>query len=348
MNRACTSFAPGVIPGAKPLQPAWYASRIRISTLAASPVLWFNRKPAEHMHCPGRSAALIVLMLLVMGVVLGMAGCLPLSRNLSNQTQQAPVALPYQSRMIILMYHRIVAAPPAGEYDRTVADFLADIKWLKASGYTAVSLADLIAIREGHIRPPSGKLFAITFDDGYQSMYQLAFPILAQENVPAWFFLITDFLSSNPRNTEPASTPSYMNWMEVAAMAFWGNGTSGRPLFGFGSHTTDHPFLKRESSRFNQQAEYSGWLDQKIQRSASVIKSYIPSADRLPMILSLPFGDGEGDPAIINSAKRAGYRAIRTSRYGSFDPATVDLYLLPSLPVLGNTDIQSVDVWINR
>jgi len=41
------------------------------------------------------------------------------------------------------------------------------------------------------------KLVAITFDDGYESFYTLAFPLLRKYDFPATMFLSTDFVSQN-------------------------------------------------------------------------------------------------------------------------------------------------------
>ena len=82
---------------------------------------------------------------------------------------------------VVLMYHRF------GE-DRfpstsiRVEQFQAHLKYLKDSGYTVVPLADVhAAINDGS--PLPGRAVAITIDDAYRSVYDVAFPIFRQKNV---------------------------------------------------------------------------------------------------------------------------------------------------------------------
>ncbi len=66
---------------------------------------------------------------------------------------------------------------------------------LKKTG-TAVSLDDVLDCRaQGKPLPP--KAFAITFDDGFENNLTVAVPILEKYNVPATFYVATDFINSN-------------------------------------------------------------------------------------------------------------------------------------------------------
>ncbi len=66
---------------------------------------------------------------------------------------------------------------------------------------------------------------SITFDDGYEENYLIAYPILKKYNLTATIFLTTDYVEKR----------DYLTWKEIKEMA--NNG------FSFGSHTISHPHL---------------------------------------------------------------------------------------------------------
>lgn len=60
---------------------------------------------------------------------------------------------------------------------------------------TAVSMDDIINFGNGNSMP--SKPFAITFDDGFQNNLTVAAPILNKYQVPATFYVTTDFIDRN-------------------------------------------------------------------------------------------------------------------------------------------------------
>ncbi len=72
-----------------------------------------------------------------------------------------------------------------------VGKFERHIKFL-STHYKPVHLDDLTKMNDDERK----NVFCITFDDGYESIYSLAFPILKKYNVPFTFFLITDTIKN--------------------------------------------------------------------------------------------------------------------------------------------------------
>ena len=74
-------------------------------------------------------------------------------------------------------------------------DHFADIlKTLKSHG-TALSMDDVVTIHEsGDDYPPNA--FVVTFDDGFENNYSVAAPVLSDLNIPAIFYITTDFVEN--------------------------------------------------------------------------------------------------------------------------------------------------------
>ena len=86
--------------------------------------------------------------------------------------------MPHQT-IPILMYHQIDEEPPKGSpmrglvvSPRTFARQMAALNWL---GYQGKSMGDLLPYLNGEKR---GKVFGITFDDGYENNLRCALPVL--------------------------------------------------------------------------------------------------------------------------------------------------------------------------
>lgn len=86
------------------------------------------------------------------------------------------------------MYHVIAAAPasPYGYLYVPPRRFAREMAGLRAAGYCAITLDTAAAIWSGQQAPPAHCLpLVLRFDDGYQSAYSAAFPVLRQMGWPA-------------------------------------------------------------------------------------------------------------------------------------------------------------------
>ena len=87
----------------------------------------------------------------------------------------------YTKQVPIIMYHNIVENPTE-DSEISPERFEEQIKKLKAEGYTAVCMRDLVDYVEKGKELPE-KPICITFDDGYLSNYETAYPILKQYDI---------------------------------------------------------------------------------------------------------------------------------------------------------------------
>jgi peptidoglycan/xylan/chitin deacetylase (PgdA/CDA1 family) len=97
----------------------------------------------------------------------------------------------------ILMYHVLGTAPPGAPFPSLfvpAAELRAQVDWLAANGYHAVTLEQLFAGWRG-TRPLPPKPVVLTFDDGYLSDYTVALPALRRHGWPG----VLDLTSKNLR-----------------------------------------------------------------------------------------------------------------------------------------------------
>jgi peptidoglycan/xylan/chitin deacetylase (PgdA/CDA1 family) len=100
-------------------------------------------------------------------------------------------------RIYILAYHD-VAAHDRHEAEGTLSGprFRRQMLWVKQR-YALISMTDAAAMLAENTRLERDYA-VVTFDDGYAGNYEHAFPIIANERIPATIFLTTGFLDGEP------------------------------------------------------------------------------------------------------------------------------------------------------
>lgn len=99
-------------------------------------------------------------------------------------------------RVPMLCYHRIEVPPPEAAGDSnfvTPAHFAAHLAALARAGFTGVTVDAVLRWQRGAGVLPSRPI-AITFDDGYASVVDHAFPQLAAHGWPSTIFAISAYL----------------------------------------------------------------------------------------------------------------------------------------------------------
>ena len=123
----------------------------------------------------------------------------------------------YTCEVPVLMYHHI-AEEGDGGVTISAACFEAQMAALSEAGYTAVGLEDLYAyVEEG--TPLPEKPILITFDDGYESNYTIAWPVLEKYDMQAVIFTIGVSVGKDTyKDTGTAITPHF-SYEEAREMA---------------------------------------------------------------------------------------------------------------------------------
>jgi peptidoglycan/xylan/chitin deacetylase (PgdA/CDA1 family) len=109
---------------------------------------------------------------------------------------------------------------------------------LYESGYRTLSLLEAVKCLREKASPPQ-RSFVITFDDGYQSVHEQAFPLLQRYGFSATVFLTvgTTAKGTQARRLPSIGGRSMLSWAEIHEMY--------RRGITFGAHTLTHPDLTR-------------------------------------------------------------------------------------------------------
>ncbi|MFV1966741.1 MAG: polysaccharide deacetylase family protein [Pirellulaceae bacterium] len=216
----------------------------------------------------------------------------------------------------IVNYHRIAwAVPdiPDPMHNVTPAVFREQLEGLLSRGFTAWSLERLLEhARQQQPVPP--KTFAVTFDDGFETVYTRAWPVLKELNVPASLFVNTAYLDlQDPfpfdewgvryRRASPAEAYRPLTLDQIREMVASG-------LMDLGAHTHTHE-------------DFRGRPDEMTTDIAESVEFLRKHFGLNEVTFAFPFGSsqrGFAGSELVAAAKRAGVTCGLTT-----DPMLVDL-----------------------
>src|SRR6266404_6762235 len=95
------------------------------------------------------------------------------------------------AQTLIFCYHRLVDKIRYPGTEITPAAFEAEMKQLKDAGITVISMQDLLAWKRGEKNIPP-RCAVVTFDDGWKSQYEVAWPIMKKYGYPFTMFIYTE------------------------------------------------------------------------------------------------------------------------------------------------------------
>lgn len=121
----------------------------------------------------------------------------------------------------VISYHKL-SESTSDTMTVTARQFTAQMEHLKDGGFTPVSLDELFDFLDFKADLPE-RAVVITFDDGWRSVYEIAFPILRRYGFTATLFVTTGMISGSSTT---------LSWEQVAEMAGGG--------FDVQSHSVNH------------------------------------------------------------------------------------------------------------
>lgn len=160
------------------------------------------------------------------------------------------VVVDQTAQTIIFCYHRLVDKVRAPGTEIRTPDFEAQMQMLKDKGITVISLQDYLAWRRGEKNIPP-RCAVITFDDGWKSQYEVAWPILKKFNYPVTLFIYTEGVRGGRFGGGEAITWEMLSEMRDAGVDIQ-------------AHSATHQDLRKGYDSINKKKttgeEYEKWL----------------------------------------------------------------------------------------
>lgn len=119
----------------------------------------------------------------------------------------------------IIMYHHITSKKSAtGKYTVLTDEFESDLKYIKEKGFTTITVKDLINFTENSAPLPE-KPVIITFDDGFESFYALAYPLLKEYKMKAVVTIIGIASEEYSEIQEHNINYSNLTWQQIKELS---------------------------------------------------------------------------------------------------------------------------------
>jgi peptidoglycan/xylan/chitin deacetylase (PgdA/CDA1 family) len=136
----------------------------------------------------------------------------PTSNGTKPASRSGKVVVDQTAQTIIFCYHRLVDKIHTPWTEITPAAFEAQMKMLKDKGITVISLQDYLAWRRSEKNIPA-RSAVITFDDGWKSQYDVAWPIMKKYGYTFTMFVYTEGIAGGKAGGGQAIT-----WEQLADM----------------------------------------------------------------------------------------------------------------------------------
>ncbi len=188
----------------------------------------------------------------------------------------------------VLTYHKLTRNGTPDAMTVREADFEAQMRFLRENGYRVIPLDDLFEFLRFRRQIPARSV-VITFDDGWRSVYDIAWPILKKYGYPATLFVYTDLIVGS-RET--------LSWEQVRELS--------RDGLDIQCHSKTHRYLGRKE-RKESFRDYFEAVRKEIVESSRILRKH---TGREVKYLAYPYGDTNA--FVVAMLRREGYRLAFT------------------------------------
>ncbi len=225
-----------------------------------------------------------------------------------------------QDRYGVLAYHSVVdesAAENQKQYfPQTISaqTLIKHFNWLKENGYNVISWQQVIDAENGKDTLPDNAVL-LSFDDGYETMYNVVFPLLKAYNYPAVFAPVTGWLDT-PADQKIAYADKMLDrsvfatWSQVKEMEQSGlvevashthnlhNGINANPS---GGQLPSVIAPEYKNGKYETEDAYKNRLKSDFTRSVQTLVNHI---GKKPRVMVWPYG--QFNDVAVQIARQAG------------------------------------------
>ena len=191
-----------------------------------------------------------------------------------TEPDSEPSPGPVNTKLYVLMYHHIIReGEPYNDWMVTDVRFREDLEWLAGHGYATVLPGELAAGE-----PLPERAVMLTFDDGYRSNYELAYPLLQEYQAKAVISVIGAYVQQED--------PFYLTWDMCREMSRSGLVEIGS--HSYAAHDDGGRGIKRREGESRE--DYEARIFPDLQTSIDLIEEQIGTA---PTFFAYPNGKTE-------------------------------------------------------
>lgn len=225
-----------------------------------------------------------------------------------------------QDRYGVLAYHSVVDESAAENqkhyFPQTISaqTLIKHFNWLKENGYNVISWQQVIDAENGKDTLPDNAVL-LSFDDGYETMYNVVFPLLKAYNYPAVFAPVTGWLDT-PADQKIAYADKMLDrsvfatWSQVKEMEQSGlvevashthnlhNGINANPS---GGQLPSVIAPEYKNGKYETEDAYKNRLKSDFTRSVQTLVNHI---GKKPRVMVWPYG--QFNDVSVQIARQAG------------------------------------------
>lgn len=258
----------------------------------------------------------------------------------------------YRDRVLVLMYHDL--SPSATDRSELpVSRFARQLELMKENNFHWITMDDYRDFIL-HDKPVPENAVLLTFDDGYESMYKYAYPLLRKYNAPAAGFLIVDTVG----NAKTPGVPK-LTWDQVKEMSRGGIGFYNHTFYSHYYGATDAAgkrtapalarrlYLKSKGRRETEQ-EYEARIETDLNKANAILRAKLGTDNH---VLAFPYG--AFSKPLLRICRQEGIDVTLTVKSGINGPGQTNGFRLNAGGMQNDPDLQialmkGADRWLGH
>lgn len=248
------------------------------------------------------------VLLLTCGLAFGAAKPTPAPKAAPTATPAPTISKPVvdqTAQTIIFCYHRLVDKVRFPGTEITPQMFQQQMQMLKDRGITVISLQDLLAWKRGEKNIPP-RCAVITFDDGWKSQYEVAWPILKKLGYTFTMFIYTEGVAGGSLGGGQAITWEMLGDMRDNGIDIEAHSATHQDLREGHTVMLIEPDRKRTKKKLTG-AEYEQWLQNEVVGCKNLLEQRLGIKVNC---FAVPFGNY--NEHVKEMARNVGYEAMFT------------------------------------
>jgi peptidoglycan/xylan/chitin deacetylase (PgdA/CDA1 family) len=209
------------------------------------------------------------------------------------------------AQVLIFCYHRLVDKIRYPGTEITPAAFEAQMKELKDKGITVISMQDLLAWKRSEKSIPP-RCAVVTFDDGWKSQYEVAWPMMKKFGYPFTLFIYTEGVRGGTLGGGEAITWEQLADMRDNGVDIQAHSATHQDLREGHSVMVIEPGGKRSRKKLTG-ADYEKWVQNEVVGCKELLEQRLGIKVNC---YAVPFGNY--NEHVKELARNAGYEAMFT------------------------------------